>query len=297
MNALDPFYKYLPPRFSFAVSALPKRTKDNINEIRLRAGAPASLSVFGENLPLGSEGVCELKNALTATKAELDECVSLLTGGSLYAYADFIKDGYIPIKEGGRAGISGKASVTKNGISFFEITSVNIRIPRFIKDFAAPLIDYYVRNGLCGAIVVSPPALGKTTFLKSLIYLLSCGIGIKARRVGVADERGELTPNVPLGLCDVISGVPKSDAITMLTRAMSPEMIVCDEISVAEAEAVTLANTSGVFLVASAHAEDFDSLLKNKKFKTLCETGAFGVSVKLYFENGYKIKITSGKEK
>lgn len=57
----------------------------------------------------------------------------------------------------------------------------------------APFAAQLAEGGeLSNTLILSPPGLGKTTLLRDLIRCVSLGEGVRPRRVGVADERGEL---------------------------------------------------------------------------------------------------------
>ena len=59
-------------------------------------------------------------------------------------------------------------------------------------------------------------------------------------------------------------------------RTMSPEYIICDEISTEEeAEAVVYAHAAGVKVIASAHAGSLDELKKNKAADILLKKSVF----------------------
>ncbi len=284
----------MPIRISRAIHKLPKEIFDSINEIRLRKNAPLSVTVGNKNLTLDENGcVCNLSRGICATEKELAECVYKLTEGSLYTCDKYIAQGFIPLSEGGRAGVCGRAN--QNG--FAEITSVNLRLHRFLPDTAMPLITRFETLGVCGALVCAPPALGKTTFLRSAAYLLSVGKGINPLRVGLADERCELSAGIlDFGLCDVISGMPKGDAITLLTRTMSPQVIICDEISPKETQAILESQNTGVHLIASAHCGSPESLLKRGDMKSLLESGIFRLCVILEYNQSYGCRIIETKE-
>ncbi len=284
MRLLDGTLRLLPIRISESLSRLPEGILRNLNEIRLRKRAPMSITVSGRNMFFDSSGsVCSLRSALFATDSELTECVARLTEGSLYTCDESIAKGFIPLPSGGRAGICGKADYRAGRMTgFTEITSVDIRIGRFLEDLASPLIKKMSEYGVAGTLVCSPPACGKTTFLRSAAYLLSCGKGIEPRRVAVADERNEISVELPtVGLLDILSGIPKSNAVELLTRTMAPEIIICDEIGSGEVDSILEAQTSGVSLIASAHCITPADLMKRGRFSRLIESGVFPLTVTL----------------
>lgn len=293
-NSLDSLFKYLPLRIGKAVNSLPQEVFATANEIRLRKNAPLSVTVGNKNILFDENGIpCDVRRAIRTTENEMTECLSKLTGGSLYTCDEFITSGFIPLAEGGRAGVCGRANL-KDGKTkgFAEIYSINLRIHRFLPNVARDLVSEFAENGLSGTLVCSPPALGKTTFLRSVAHLLSVGKGIDCKRVGIADERCEISVGLcEKGLLEIITGAPKSEAITVLTRTMSPEIIICDEISAEDVEQVIEAQNTGVPLVASAHCKTPNDLLKRGKMKNLLEIGAFPLCAVLSYDEGYKCEI------
>ena len=170
--------------------------------------------------------------------------------------------------------------------------SINIRIPRFLPDFARGLAEHYKAHGLCSALVLSPPAAGKTTFLRSIAYLLASGNYPQPRRVGIADERCELfLPDKMGALIDCVRDMPKAAGIELLTRSMSPEVIVCDELAESESTAVAETQNSGVCLIASAHAPDYAGAMRRPFLKRLCDNGIFELFVLLHAEEGYRYDL------
>ncbi|MBE6692828.1 MAG: hypothetical protein E7586_05870 [Ruminococcaceae bacterium] len=295
VNTIDKLFRYLPMRISRAIHNLPKEIFDSANEIRLRKNSPLSVTVGNKNLLFDEQGrVCSPAVALCATEKEIEECIYKLTEGSLYTCDRYIAQGFIPLAEGGRAGVCGRAN--QNG--FAEITSVNLRLHRFLPHTAKPLMDFFKSQGVCGTLVCAPPALGKTTFLRSAAYLLAAGKGINPLRVGIADERCELSAGIAdFGLCDVITGMPKADAIALLTRTMSPQVIVCDEISAEETKSILCAQNTGVHLIASAHCKSPKDLLLRGDMKLLLSSGIFPLCVILGYDSGnYSCKICETKE-
>ena len=168
--------------------------------------------------------VCRIESALRADEDDLRATLAELTAYSMYAYDDTVRSGFIPIEGGARAGVCGEAVRTDGRVTGFRrIYSINIRIPRFLPDFARGLAEHYKAHGLCSALVLSPPAAGKTTFLRSIALLLAAGNYPQPRRGGSADERGELfLPDKMGALIDCVRDMPKAAGIELLTRSMSP---------------------------------------------------------------------------
>ncbi len=282
---LDTIYIYLPERLS---KALINSGLTNITEIRLRADAPASVTSFGENITFNERGErVTPRFGMVLTSKEINGCVNALCKYSRYSFEEAIKNGFIPLDGGCRAGVCGKMfSEGGRVISVAEITSVNIRLNTFKPDIAKKLSEKICKNG-GGAIIYSPPGVGKTTYLKSVIHLLSTGKCGRALRVGVIDERLELGEGlVQMGLCDIVSGCTKSHGIELLTRTMSPEIIVCDEILKDESDAILKGCNSGVAFVCSVHAESFSGVIERGFTKPLIDAGIFKYSVGIEYSDG-----------
>ncbi len=252
-----------------------------VDEIRLRACRPMSLTASGKNVFINAQSrICAQPDAVCATENELRECVARLTRSSVYAYEESITHGFIPLPDGSRAGVCGETVFAGGEIrSVKSIDSVALRVSRFVPDAAAALCAA-LKSRLCGTLVYSPPGGGKTTFLRSAAYLLSTGRN--ALRVGIADERRELfVPEMRGGMIDTVAGCPKAQAVELLTRTMSPQVIVCDEIGAAGAEELLAAQNSGVCLIASCHGASREEIMRRPQISMLVKNGVFVQSVKL----------------
>lgn len=120
-----------------------------------------------------------------------------------------------------------------------------------------------VRNTL----IISPPKCGKTTMLRDLARNLS-NAGL---RIGICDERSEIAgcydgkTSYDLGpRTDVLDGCPKADGILMLIRAMSPDVVMTDEIGKPEdAAAIRSALSAGVKIITTIHGSSFEDAAKS----------------------------------
>ncbi|MCL2630932.1 MAG: hypothetical protein FWD49_05375 [Firmicutes bacterium] len=212
---------------------------------------------------------------LVADGTLLQNIVAKATNFSLYAYQHEMAEGYIRCNGGIRIGLAGRG-VHEGGRTqaFKDISGLNIRIPHEIIGCSSPLQG--LLNNFKNTIIVAPPFAGKTTLIRDMARVLS-----DKHDVTVIDEReeiaGGLGANYELGrFCDVISGVPKAYAYEGALRALSPEIIVLDELfPLKDLSAVQDIARSGVKFLASVHGDSIDSF--RHKFKELAELFSCGV--------------------
>ena len=277
----DRVFSILPPIIRMeAKKSYEMHTDKRLYEIRLHQDAPIMLNLNGENL------LCEYK----CTKDDISATVNYLCGGSLYAHAETIKNGYIRCENGIRAGICGKA-VTEGGavIGVSEITSVNIRIPHRI-----PNADKDIMSLLCsenfsvGILIYAPPGVGKTTVLRELCYSLTHQE--PPLRFAVIDTREEICPTAFFsGAFDVFSGYPQGIGIESATRTMAPQLILCDEIgNERDASAILKAQNTGVPLIATTHCDSFEELQSKEFIAPLLAAKVFRYCVGIRRSEGEK---------
>lgn len=273
----------LPYRLSDAI----RREQRNIaadkllcEELRIRCGRMSSLTLSGGvNLPLD----------ISLSRDEMEETVIKLCSGSVYAYAETIKRGYISLPNGLRAGISGHAAVEDGRIiGISDINGICIRLPHSVKADVSPVIDLLRElDFTSGVLVYSPPGVGKTTLLRQVAAELSRGKD--SVRVTVVDSRGELEYGLRLRyLCaDVLSGYPKALGIEIALRTMGAQLIICDEIgNDDEVAAICSAANGGAALLASVHAADIEGLMAKQSIRELHKAGVFGAYVGISREGG-----------
>lgn len=264
-----------------------------LTEVRLRAGQPVEArSASGARL-IGPE----------VTRQELDELLLQMTGYSIYACEERIRQGFFTLPEGHRVGLTGRYASDKGGVvALTGALSMCIRVARAVPGAADPLMPHLTGCGrLRSALIVSPPGLGKTTMLRDAARQLS-NLGY---RVALADERGELSapaldglPTMALGpRCDVATGADKALLIERLVRSMSPDVVVTDELGDEEdARAVYEAACAGVMTLASAHAADIPSAMRKRGLKPLVEDGLFEILAVLGGAPGNIVEIVDARD-
>lgn len=208
-------------------------------------------------------------------EGQIKEILDKMSGYSMYAYEDELRQGYFTLEGGHRVGIAGKTVVEGSKVKTMKYFScLNIRIAHEKKNCGRKVLGKIIENGkICNTLIVSPPGCGKTTLLRDLIRLISDGFYYETmgRReyfpgmtVGVADERSEIgaavrgVPTADLGIrTDLMDGCPKHTGIFLLLRSMAPKVIAVDEIgSEKDFEAIRQAINSGCTILATAHGNN-----------------------------------------
>ena len=258
-----PRWDWLPEELAEQISG----KEDILTGIRLRADRPAQLVFTSGDRLVNVVG-----------RREFMKMLSKMLGHSLYARQDELSKGYFTLNVGSRVGVAGKFS--KQGIrSIEDIGGVNIRIAHEIKGCAASVMNSL--NDSRGAVIISPPGMGKTTLLRDIARQLS----VSGVCVCVIDERDELAacrngiPLFDLGpRTDVISGLAKSEAILQAVRACAPDVIIADEIGEAEdAAAIYDALRCGVRFIVSAHGDSLDKRFMRPVAAEIIDAAGVGI--------------------
>ena len=272
----------LPVRLRKLALALPEEQQAEAEEFRLRAGRPMTVLLPGGEVPLDA----------FVEPEELETLCDLATEFSRYAAAETLREGYLSVRGGFRVGLCGTA-VMKDGANtnLKNFASAVVRIAREkrgIADERAPKL--FPDGEFASTLILSPPGGGKTTLLRDLVRRLSEGVeGCGPRRVSLIDERGEVAvmyrgePQMDVGPhTDVLDACPKALGIPIVLRAMNPQIIAVDEITVREdLKAAAMAAGCGVRLLATIHAADVEELTQKPLYRQLLEDRVFRLAVRI----------------
>ncbi len=229
---------------------IPKRIYEKIStfypeEIRMRENQILSIKINNE---------IKYFDEILINASDISFVLMRITENSVQSYMESIKNGFITLLNGHRVGLSGEVVISNGEIANFKkITSINIRIAKKEVDFNGLDLNCIEKSNI---LVISPPNLGKTTLLRKIAnHLSNCDFN-----VSIIDERFEISSGFDLGKnVDKILGVKKIQGVLMMLKTMSPDYIICDEIT-GETEILRHISNAGVRIIASIHADDICDL-------------------------------------
>lgn len=250
-------------------------------EIRLRINSPILIKRIKQDL--------FLNESYKVSKRDIDETVANLTRNSIHAFEKEIKSGYITIEGGHRVGLGGDCIYESESFKGFKnITSLNIRIAREYRGCSENSIKYFISSSknIYNTLIIGPPLSGKTTFLRDLCSILSDGCKnpyFEGCDITLIDERGEISaihngvPQMYVGeRTDVLSYCMKREGFLMGIRALSPKVIISDELgSKDDFEILQYALKSGVNIITTAHGFSIEDVKKNLYMKTIIDNNFF----------------------
>ena len=259
----------LPSRLRRIAMEQPEEVKEHAEEFRLRAGR--CMSVL---LPAGEQSL-----EIIVTVEELETLCDIAAEFSRYASIETLRQGFLPVRGGFRVGLCG-AAVMKDGqvTNLKQISSAVIRISRELKGIGAAVVPRLFRGEhFASTLLLSPPGGGKTTLLRDLVRLMSRGEQVPPQRIALIDGQ----PQMDVGpRTDILNGCPKAAAIPMVLRAMNPQIIALDELTVQEdLQAIAQAAGCGVGLLATIHAGSVEELQVKPLYRALLEGRVFRQAV------------------
>lgn len=237
---------------------------DSVREIRLMSTGVAAAVTDGGTIRLSAE----------ITPVQLKNTLNYICRGAAYSSQHSLCEGYVTIEGGHRVGVCGRIATGSGGAVMLEPSALCFRVARQIVG-AAEKIEKHLGGNI---LIISPPGCGKTTILRDAARILGNRVP-----VCIVDERSEIAavyrgvPQMDIGTYScVLDGVNKADGILMALRAMSPRVIVTDEIgSDRDTEAIYSLINAGVKIAASVHGYSKDDVYRRGALGELIASGIF----------------------
>lgn len=267
--ALNGLLNYISPKLRKYLYNVKNEIWDIAEEIHIALSKPAMVYYNG-----GFEKICADGNEIICDNQIINETLMLVTENSIYAANNKLVNGFMTLKGGHRVGICGTTVISNGKISSLkDISSITIRIKREMKHIADRFAeDICIDRKICNTLIISPPKCGKTTLLRDFARYFG-----NIMRVAIIDERGEIAAmhsgisQNDVGLHTVvIDNCEKHLAIPLAVRCAAPDIILTDEIgNFSDIEAINYAVFSGVAVIATAHGNDIDDILRKRNFEAL----------------------------
>lgn len=268
-SKLEFVYDLLTPKIRCAVQAVPEIERVRIQEIRMRQGKKLTVTVFGKEYFVTPEGrlMTDCCPGVDIAPEDIDVTYKRAFKNSLHSFQREIARGYVTADGGNRIGFCGTAVLNPGDNYRTEtiknISSLNIRIAREIFGAGQNIFQRAFAQGPASLVIAGPPSSGKTTVLRDICRMLG-----NSFRISLIDERNEIAAvkdgvaRNSVGLMtDVFNSYNKYEGIMTAVKVMSPVVLVCDEIgSKEDSKALEYAVNSGVKLIVTCHASDFDQL-------------------------------------
>lgn len=264
--------RQIPAEIEKELELLSYQSLNSIEEVRMRSGQKIVFCC----------GSKKYEGSFICDKKLLNDTINSFLDYSYYAHEEELRNGYITLTGGHRAGICGKAVVENGSVRLIkDISSINLRCSKEYIGIAEKIIPTLIdREGrLQNTLIVSPPKCGKTTLLRDIVRSLS----ERGMNISICDERSEIAgmycgqPSFNIGPnTDVMTGCPKGEGMLMLLRSMAPDIVVTDEIGKRqEIEAIEALLSAGIKFITTLHGGSMEELKRNNIY-SLVKKGAFG---------------------
>ena len=246
-NDLDKLIAVMPPKI---ISYLTHDNLADVIEIVLDIGRPPEIRHSGGKIEkLGGDNVNE-------------------------SDIEFVTSHIQPFTHDNRSGIPGtlhRISGIKNRQG--KVIGLTCRIGRVVTGTIACIKDFCTQGK--SILFLGPPGVGKTTKLREISRLVADELG---KRVVIVDTSNEIAgdgdvPHPAVGASrrmQVAQPELQKDIMIEAVENHTPEVIVVDEIGTeAEAQAARTIAERGVMLIATAHGNCLESLIKNPTLSDL----------------------------
>ena len=283
MTTKEIILSYLSEKLKPLFDGVPENFFTKAQEVRFRSLKPLIIVKNGAEYTITCQKKLtrDISKGYIVLQTDISAILDLISGRSMYAFSDELKEGFITINGGHRVGVSGKVISSGGEIRAIKhFNSLNIRLSHQIIGCADPVMRSITsEQKALHTMIISPPACGKTTLLRDIIRQLSND----GQTVAIVDERSEVAgcvfgvPQNDVGIrTDVLDGCKKAEGMLMLLRSMSPKVIAVDEIGKNEdVHAIEDIINAGVTIICTVHGKSIEDIKKKPVLRELIEKGIF----------------------
>lgn len=307
MNEILETIEYFNDKLKNVFNCVDNNILSRISEVRIRRGREVIVVIKNTSYFVDYNGDIydyPSVNSVIVSSDDFDEIFMNVCDYSIYNNVQNLTKGFVTLPNGSRVGVAGSAVIDDSKIiSLKDITSLNFRISKQIKGCSNELLNFLYVNSFPSIIIAGKPNSGKTTLLRDIARGLGSGFNNRYIKIAVIDERNEIAGkknseiSMELGKnTDVLTSFSKAQGIEIATRTLSPEMIICDEIStLQEVESILYSFSSGIAFALSVHINDRRDLIYKPIINVLLKTKQFSYIV-LLNEYTYKPEIIEAEE-
>ena len=278
-TSYDVIINYLPAYAARAMRMVKTEQRERLSEVRIRSGRalsfvyPDKIKFLTFNGSLTNDH--EDKNCVVTSHNDISNIVASLSHYSLHCCKTQLSEGFFTIENGIRVGVAGSFSSDPGEPVLKYFNGLNFRMSRCIVGCGYEIFKRFITEKksilICGGV-----NSGKTTILRDVCR--SCGDRFKTALIDERNEISSLQNGQPMNdvgaMTDIISGCKRSTGIELAVRTLSPDYIMCDEISSeADSEAIIKGIACGAAVAATIHAPDMTSLLNRNAAQILIHSG------------------------
>lgn len=248
---------YLPVR----LSSFAKKVTGSINELRIIENAPLQVMTERRLMYINKFGQLSprMVDCPSVTKTEIEKIYADMIESTRYDQRAGAAQGCILLDNGLRVGVAGY----KTNECVVDISALVVRFCREYKGCSNMIFELIEDKKPCSVLIISKPAMGKTTILRDLLQKLSesrvkcCAVDTTTELSGSGIRLGSNTI--------ILRGYEKLQGAVLAVKYLSPDIIAFDEItSTEDMKAVKYCSTMGVPLIATCHAKSVQELLKRE---------------------------------
>ncbi|MGB4504086.1 MAG: stage III sporulation protein AA, partial [Syntrophaceticus sp.] len=135
VRGLEEILPFITPSIREILGLMPCSILDDLEEVRLRLNRPLAVRLNQDEFFLNHKGEISplISGAYIVSREDIQKTVQLISQGSLYAFEEEFRQGFLTLPGGHRVGLAGRAVLEGGSLKRIkEISSLNFRIARAV---------------------------------------------------------------------------------------------------------------------------------------------------------------------